>query len=123
MAFLARAYAGWAARSPFMSQVVVATGKTVAADVLVQTTVEKRSLRDLNGSRICIFAGFGFLYLGVIQYGLYVKGMQRLFNKAVLENFCNAPLRQKIRDVQGLKILAATIALDFVAIQPFIYWP
>ena len=123
MAFLVRGYVGWAARSPFTSQVIVATGKTVAADVLVQTTVEGRSLRDLDGRRVGIFAGFGFLYLGVIQYGLYVKFMQRLFNKAALENFCNAPFRQKIRDVPGLKILAGTIALDFFAIQPFIYWP
>jgi hypothetical protein len=123
MASIFGAYVRWAKRAPFVSQVIVATGKTIAADVLVQTVVENRTLHEINMQRVGIFAGFGFLYLGVVQYGLYVKGMQRLFNKEALDKFCNAPIRQKIRDVTGLKILAGTIAIDFFAIQPFLYWP
>ena len=118
---LFRAYIGWAARQPFVSQVVVATGKTVAADVLVQTVVEKKKKLDVR--RVGIFASFGFLYLGCIQYAIYVKGMQNLFSKVALNRFCNASFRDKIRDRQGLKILAGTVAIDFFAIQPFLYWP
>lgn len=123
MASIARAYSSWAARAPFFSQVTVATLKTVAADMLVQTLVEKKSIADLDVRRLGVFAGFGCLYLGCAQYAIYVKGMSRLFNKAALDKFCNAPYREKIRDVTGLKILAGTIAIDFFAIQPFIYWP
>ena len=35
----------------------------------------------------------------------------------------HSTFRQKIKDKAGLKILAGTIALDFVVIQPFLYWP
>ena len=123
MAFFGRAYMKWAQRAPFSSQVVVATSKTVLADVIVQTTVEGKSFQDMDYKRVGIFGAFGCLYLGVVQYGLYVKLMQRVFDPTALAKFCNAPFRQKIKDKAGLKILAGTIALDFVVIQPFLYWP
>ena len=37
--------------------------------------------------------------------------------------FCNAPVREKIKDAAGLRQLAAQIALDFFFIQPAIYFP
>ena len=123
MAFFGRAYLRWAQRAPFSSQVAVATTKTIAADMLVQTAVESKSLQDVDYRRVGVFGAFGFLYLGVVQYGLYVKCMQRVFDKVALQNFCNAPIREKIRDKVGLKILAGTIALDFFLIQPLLYWP
>ena len=123
MAAFGRAYMRWAQRAPFSSQVAVATTKTVAADLLVQTAVEGKSLQDVDYRRVAVFGAFGCLYLGIVQYGLYVKGMQRIFDKVTLEKFCNAPIREKIRDKAGLKILAGTIALDFFLIQPALYWP
>ena len=113
----------WAQRAPFSSQVAVATTKTVAADLLVQTAVEGKSFQDVNYRRVAVFGTFGCLYLGIVQYGLYVKGMQRIFDKVALDKFCNAPIREKMRDKAGLKILAGTIALDFFLIQPALYWP
>jgi hypothetical protein len=113
----------WAQRAPFSSQVAVATTKTIAADIVVQTAVEGKSLQNVDYRRVGVFGAFGFLYLGVVQYGLYVKGMQRVFDKAALEKFCSAPIREKIRDKVGLQILAGTIALDFFLIQPLLYWP
>jgi len=123
MAFIGRAYLRWAQRAPFSSQVAVATTKTIAADMLVQTAVEGKSLQDVDYRRVGVFGAFGCLYLGVGQYGLYVKCMQRVFDKVALQKFCNAPIREKIRDKVGLKILAGTIALDFMIIQPLLYWP
>ena len=123
MASFGRAYMRWAQRAPFSSQVAVATTKTVAADLLVQTAVEGKSLQDVDYRRVAVFGAFGCLYLGVVQYGLYVKGMQRVFDKVALDKFCNASIREKIRDKAGLKILAGTIALDFFLIQPALYWP
>ena len=117
------AYLRWAKRAPFMSQVAVATVKTMAADIIVQTTVEGKSLHDVNWRRVSIFGAFGCSYLGVAQYGLYVKGVQRIFDKRALEKFCNAPFLDKVRDRAGLKILGGTIALDFLLIQPLLYWP
>ena len=103
----------WAQRAPFSSQVAVATTKTIAADIVVQTAVEGKSLQNVDYRRVGVFGAFGFLYLGVVQYGLYVKGMQRVFDKAALEKFCSAPIREKIRDKVGLQILAGTIASTF----------
>ena len=118
-----REYARWAQKSPLMSNVIVATAKTVAADILVQNKIEGKSLKNLDYQRIGIFGAFGFFYLGIVQYGIYVKGVQRVFDKRALDKFCNSSVRDKIKDKIGLKILAWTIAIDSVAIQPFIYWP
>lgn len=123
MASFGRAYLRWAARAPFSSQVAVATSKTVAADMLVQSQIEGKQLHEIDYRRVGIFGAFGFLYLGVAQYGIYVNCMQRVFDKVALDKFCNASFREKLRDKVGLQILAGTIAIDFVLIQPFLYWP
>mmetsp|Transcript_5802 Transcript_5802/g.11629 ORF Transcript_5802/g.11629 Transcript_5802/m.11629 type:complete len:214 (+) Transcript_5802:72-713(+) len=112
-----------ASKYPFWSQTAVATSKSVVADAGTQRYLEKRDFDEMDWRRTAVFGTFGFVYLGFFQYGVYVKGFEYLFNKEVLNRFCNAPLREKMKDKEGLRVLGKQIAFDFVVLQPFIYWP
>jgi hypothetical protein len=107
------------ARHPFLSQLVVATTKTSIADIIVQKQVEKRETIDWR--RNLVFTSFGFGFLGFVGYGIYVKACSRLF--PAMGKFCNQTLREKLGNRAGLTALFQMIALDFVFIQPVIYWP
>lgn len=88
---------------------------------MVQTTVERRSWSEIDWARNAVFVLFGFTYLGIIQWLLYVKWAKRMFKH--MEHFCSLPLREKIRHGPGLRDMAALIALDFFVYQPVLYWP
>ena len=87
----------------------------------MQCQLEGRSWRDIDWRRNLVFVAFGFAYLGVAQWFIYVEGFRRLF--PAMDRFCDLPLRAKLRDGPGLRALLAQIGLDFVVIQPFMYWP
>lgn len=91
----------WSHRSPLLSQTIVATITTAFADILIQKTERK----TFNPQRTLGFAFFGFSYVGLAQYAIYVYGYQRIFCEKVINRFCNAPWREKIRDKEGLKVL------------------
>eukprot|EP00947_MAST-08B_sp_MAST-8B-sp1_P000852 g852.t1 len=111
------------ARHPFASQVGIASTKTALADAIVQVSVEGKRLDSLDYRRSAVFGAFGFAYLGVIQWGIYVRGFRYIFDAKVMDKFCNAPVREKLKDGAGLKQLVQQILLDFVFIQPVIYFP
>ena len=48
--------------------------KTTAADVFVQTALEGRDLDSLDLKRTAVYGTFGLLYMGCVQYAVYVKG-------------------------------------------------
>jgi hypothetical protein len=106
-------------RNPFTSQLFIATTKTSLADILVQKQVEKKETIDWE--RNLAFTAFGFGYLGIAQWGIYVRGFSRIFPG--MEKFCNQSLRDKLKNRSGLRQLFGQIGLDFVFIQPVIYWP
>jgi len=106
-------------RNPFTFQVALATIKTSLADLLVQTKVEKKESIDWN--RNLLFILFGGLYLGVFQWGVYVIGFQRIF--PTMATFCNQSIREKLRNKKGIKELFGQILLDFVFVQPVLYFP
>jgi len=106
--------------NPFSSQVAIATAKTSVADLLTQRRVEKKEKIDWN--RNLSFVLFGGLYLGVIQWLLYVRLYQRLFGSAMMK-FINQPLRQKLQNKAGLRALGGQIVLDLAVITPILYWP
>ena len=63
-------------RHPFKSALAITTGKTVAADLLVQFAIERR---EWEARRTALFAAFGLIYQGAVQY-LFVNIMiERLF--------------------------------------------
>lgn len=104
-----------------------ATVQTVSADLIVQTCVENRrpnsSSNPIDYRRAATFTAFGFGYNGVAQYMIYVKLFRRLWCKKVMDRFCNATFSQKLKDRAGQRQVLQQIGLDFLLIQPVIYWP
>lgn len=72
--------------------------KTSVSDLLVQKVVEQR--KEVDWKRNAAFATFGFVYLGGIQYMIYVPGFSWLFPGAA--GFAAKTLRDKLRDARGL---------------------
>ena len=72
----------WYVRHPLALAVGVATVKTAAADILIQTQVEKCEKLDMQ--RVALFTAFGSCYFGGFQYFLYVKCFSRWFDAARL---------------------------------------
>eukprot|EP00039_Didymoeca_costata_P006333 m.89391 g.89391 ORF g.89391 m.89391 type:complete len:257 (-) comp13215_c0_seq1:144-914(-) len=112
---------GFVARHPFASQVLIATLKTSAADLVVQMVVEKTDWKEIDWRRNLLYSCFGFLYLGVVQWHIYVRGFSRLFPRA--GDFCNKTFREKLKDKQGLRDLFGQIFVDLCFVQAVLYWP
>jgi len=93
--------------------------KTSFSDLLVQKVVEKRE--NIDWKRNLAFASFGFIYLGGVQYALYVPIFGRMFPQAA--RFAAKPLREKVRDVRGMFQLGAQVILDQCIHHPFMYFP
>ena len=72
--------------------------KTSAADLLVQKYIEKRE--EVDWKRNGAFAAFGLVYLGGVQYAIYVPVFSRLFPSA--STFIGKSFRQKLADVPGM---------------------
>lgn len=106
-------------RNPFTSQLFIATAKTSAADLIVQKQVEKKE--HIDWQRNLAFTAFGFGFLGCVNWAIYVHGFSRIFPGMV--TFCNQSVREKLANKSGIRQLFGQIALDFVVVQPVIYWP
>lgn len=107
------------ARYPFAFGVILSGFKTSFSDLLVQKVVERREKVDWK--RNAAFAAFGFVYLGGVQYTLYVPVFGRLFPKAAA--FAAKPLAQKVRDARGMMHLFAQTFLDQCVHHPLMYFP
>jgi hypothetical protein len=83
---------------PLAFGVVFSGCKTSFSDLLVQKVVEQKEKVDWK--RNAAFASFGFFYLGVVQYSLYVPIFSRLFPGAAA--FAAMPLRAKMKDFKGM---------------------
>lgn len=104
---------------PFAFGVILSGFKTSFSDLLVQKVVEQREKVDWK--RNAAFAAFGFIYLGGVQYTLYVPVFGRLFPGAA--TFAAKPLTQKFKDVRGMFHLAAQTFLDQCVHHPLMYFP
>lgn len=62
---------------PIKTSVVVTTVKAGLADLLVQTTIERR--REVDERRLATFVVFGGVYQGCFQYWLFNVAFERLF--------------------------------------------
>lgn len=92
-------------RYPIQTSVMSTGIKTVAADLLVQSVVEKHSLSEMDWNRVAVFGCFGFMYLGCFQYWLYNLIYFRWFpGNTVLSTF-------------------KMVAFDQLIKHPFVYWP
>eukprot|EP00299_Pterocystis_sp_00344_P010158 c4477_g1_i2.p1 GENE.c4477_g1_i2~~c4477_g1_i2.p1 ORF type:complete len:239 (-),score=30.32 c4477_g1_i2:170-886(-) len=104
---------------PFVVGVGVATLEAAGADLVVQHFVEKRETIDLK--RLGVFTTFGFAYLGVVQYFIYVTLFKAAFRHA--NHFGALSFREKLKHASGMKELAAQVALDNVAVGPLVFFP
>ena len=58
---------------PFATNMIIASGKTSVADLIVQCAVEKKKLDEVNWKRNAAFVAFGFAYLGGFQYWIQIN--------------------------------------------------
>lgn len=103
-------YVAWARANPLANNLVIATVKTSAADLVTQIVVERKSLAEVDWKRNSVFCMFGFVYLGGFQYWYQVNVFKRLFPG--IERFTSQPWLDKLRDGPGLRALAAQVTLD-----------
>lgn len=109
-------------RKPRTFNVVVATLKTWTADAVVQYAEGKRSTSwNFDWRRSAAFAVFGFFYVGLLQWVLYVTLLTWLFPDALI--FANEPLAFKLRDRVGQAQLFGQVLVDNLVFGALIYFP
>lgn len=106
-------------RRPRTFNVLMATSKTWAADMLVQMA-EGRA-RGVDWRRSAAFAVFGFFYVGLVQWALYVTVMTQLCPNAI--SFSNQPLSEKMHNIPGQVDLAKQVILDNFCFAVLVYFP
>eukprot|EP00933_Yihiella_yeosuensis_P020932 TRINITY_DN16699_c0_g1_i2.p1 TRINITY_DN16699_c0_g1~~TRINITY_DN16699_c0_g1_i2.p1 ORF type:complete len:258 (-),score=46.38 TRINITY_DN16699_c0_g1_i2:126-899(-) len=106
-------------RRPFATNVIVATVKTSAADLIVQKIAEGKE--SVDWTRNAAFTAFGFAYLGIGQWFIYVTVFTRLCPNAV--RFANLSWAEKLKDKAGQIDLIKQTCLDNFVHYTFIYFP
>jgi Flp pilus assembly protein CpaB len=54
-------YVAFAKANPIANNLMIATLKTAAADLLVQSAIERKSVSEIDWKRTSVFALFGFV--------------------------------------------------------------
>jgi hypothetical protein len=112
-------YVQFAQKYPFANNLMIATAKTAAADLLAQTVIAGTPLMEVDLQRSFLFCLFGCLYLGAFQYMYQVNIFKRLFD---VDKFTTQPWKDKLQDIPGLKALGAQTGLDLTVLT-LIYLP
>jgi Mpv17 / PMP22 family len=112
-------YVNFAKDYPFANNLLIATTKTAAADLLAQVVIAQTPLADIDWQRSGLFCLFGCLYLGAFQYAYQVQIFKRLFD---VDRFTQQTWSAKLQDQEGLQALAAQTALDLTVLT-IIYLP
>lgn len=98
----------------------MATGKTSLADLIVQKASGK-DWKDIDWRRNAVFTVFGFAYLGVAQWFIYVTIFSKLCPNAI--RFANLTWAEKMKDRAGQIDLIKQVALDNFVHYTFVYFP
>mmetsp|Transcript_36229 Transcript_36229/g.70821 ORF Transcript_36229/g.70821 Transcript_36229/m.70821 type:complete len:292 (-) Transcript_36229:157-1032(-) len=112
-------YGSFARDYPFANNILIATAKSGAADLLAQTVLQGTPLDSVDWTRSLLFCTFGAIYLGGFQYLYQVQIFKRLFD---VDKFTSQPWADKVKDGPGLRALAAQTALDLTVLT-LIYLP
>ena len=112
-------YVDFAQNYPFVNNIMIATTKTAAADLLAQTVIGGTPLTEIDLQRSLLFCLFGAVYLGGFQYLYQVQIFKKLFD---VDKFTSQTLEEKLQDVPGLKALGAQTILDLTVLTA-IYLP
>eukprot|EP00976_Prorocentrum_cordatum_P114851 1195911-Prorocentrum_minimum.AAC.3 len=110
-----------AKRHPFTVGVVIACVKTGVCDYLVQVYLQGKEHNEVDWRRICVFLGFGGIYLGAGQWFVYVTLFRRMFPG--MNKFAEQSVRDKLRNKEGLRALAGQVLFDNFVHYPFVYFP
>jgi len=113
--------ASFAKRNPFAFQLIVATGKTSAADIMAQVVAEKKSFSEIDWKRNGIFVVFGAVYLGGFQYWIMVNKYRQWF--PTMDSFAKLSFAQKLKDKAGLIDAAKMVLFDICVHMPWMYFP
>merc|ERR1719230_934840 len=105
-------------RQPFATNIIVATAKTSLADLIVQKGEGKS---EIDWKRNGVFTAFGFAYLGVAQWFIYVSLFTRLCPNAI--RFSNLTWAEKLKDKAGQIDLVKQTCYDNFVHYTFIYYP
>lgn len=100
---------------------MVATGKTAAADLLVQVVAEGKSFNEIDWKRNGIFVVFGCTYLGGFQWWLMVTKYRQWF--PTMDRFAKLSFADKLKDKAGLLDAMKMVVFDVVVHLPMIYFP
>lgn len=106
---------------PFAFQLIVATGKTSAADLVVQVVAEKKKFNEIDWKRNGIFVVFWFAYLGGFQWWLMVTKYRQWF--PTMDRFAKLSFADKLKDTAGIIDAAKMVVFDVVVHLPMIYFP
>jgi hypothetical protein len=107
--------------NPFTFQMIVATGKTMAADLMVQTVAEGKTLDEVDWKRNGIFVVFGFFYLGGFQWWLMVNKYRQWF--PTMDKFAKMSFAEKLRYPAGILDAAKMVVFDITIHLPCLYFP
>lgn len=97
-------------KNPFAFQLIVATGKTSAADLVAQVVAEGKIFDEIDWKRNGIFVVFGFAYLGGFQWWLMVTKYRQWF--PTMDSFAKLTFAQKLKDKAGLIDAAKMVVFD-----------
>lgn len=107
--------------NPFAFQLIVATAKTSAADLVAQIVAEKKKLNEIDWKRNAIFVVFGFAYLGGFQWYLLVNKYSQWF--PTFKTFAKLPLKDKLKNPAGMLDAGKMVLFDVLVHLPLIYFP
>ena len=113
-------YIAFAKTYPAANNLIIATIKTSAADLVAQCAIERKSFSEIDWKRNAVFCLFGAAYLGCFQYWYQVNVFKRLFPN--VERFTSQPWAAKLSDVPGLISLAGQCAID-IGVLSLLYLP
>lgn len=108
-------------RYPFVFQLIVATIKTVAADLTTQIVAEGKTFNDIDWKRNGIFVIFGFVYLGGFQYWLMVYKYRQWF--PTMDKFAAMTLIDKFKYTPGIIDAIKMVLFDVCIHLPWLYFP
>lgn len=106
---------------PFAFQLMVATTKTMAADLLVQMVAEGKSLQEVDWKRNGIFVVFGFAYLGGFQWFLMVHKYRQWF--PTMDVFAKMSFAEKLKYPAGIFDAGKMVLFDIFVHLPLLYFP
>jgi len=113
-------YVAFAKANPVANNLIIATIKTGAADLMAQMVIERKPFNEVDWQRNFVFCLFGAAYLGMFQYWYQVNIFKRIFPS--VERFTNQSWAAKLQDGPGLVALGGQIGLD-LGMLCFVYLP